>query len=92
MKKFILVLILTINLHAYYCYTPIPPYCLERYGSFNYNSCKWETEDYLKKLNNYYDCILKETQKELEELAEQINKAKQNTIETFNCKASGNCR
>ncbi|ASM38210.1 MAG: hypothetical protein SPI03_01765 [Campylobacter sputorum] len=92
MKKFILVLFLAINLQAYYCYAPIPPICLQSYGSFDYSFCKIQTENYLRELNDYYDCVLKEKQRELEELAEQINKAKQNAIEVFNCKASGNCR
>lgn len=87
MKKLLLCLIL-VNFSFGYCYAPIPPICLQSYGSFDYSFCKIQTENYLRELNDYYDCVLKEKQRELEELADNIN----NAIETFNCKASGNCR
>lgn len=84
MKKLIILAIFSANLFGH-CYEPTPPFCLQSYGNFNYNSCKLETEHYLDELDEYYECTARE-------LAEQINEAKQNAIDVFNCKASGDCQ
>lgn len=56
MKKLIFVLCFVNLCFGFYCYEPTKPYCVD-FGKFNSNSefeqCKMEVENYLKKLQEY---------------------------------------
>lgn len=83
--KFITSFLLNLSFIYGYCYAPNAPSCLRYANNFNYNTCKYKTENYLRELNEYYSCATGE-------LADEVLKAKSNAIEVFNCKASGRCK
>ena len=54
--KFITSFLLNLSFINGYCYAPNAPSCLQYANNFNYSTCKYETENYLRELNEYYSC------------------------------------
>lgn len=84
MFRFFIFLAFAFNLiHASYCSEPSEPYCVSsKYtyeSKYQFESCKQEVEWHLQKLERYAICVADESKKKM-----------QDTVDKFNCYASGN--
>ena len=80
MKRVPLVLSLLLFLPssgAAFCFEPSEPYCLISYGAFDtfeeYESCRFELEQYMEELGDYARCLVNEVEEKQEDALDAFN-------------------
>lgn len=83
---FFLAVFLSAEFAFAYCYAPNVPYCLKYPSSYydqrlrDFNSCKSNTQRYLRELGEYENC-----------LRQEIKEAADSAVDAFNCSYAGEC-
>lgn len=61
---------------------PEPPSCIElRFNEYNFQTCKFEMEDYLSQIDSYTACLAAESKDAVREFNDKVR--------SFNCNARG---